>query len=121
MFTHSTSLTSKCSIPLRRDPQGDVRAVRMAEAYMQDASVAKSRVESVMSRFSSFSQMVFSMTSSKDDERHSVPLTNFMDAQFFGEVSVGEPAQKFTVVFDTGSSNFWVPSTRCKSIACYLH
>jgi len=58
--------------------------------------------------------------------RQRVPIsstgaTTYHKSAYFGELTIGEPAVTFKVVFDTGSGHLILPSTYCRSETCKVH
>ncbi|XP_059181954.1 nothepsin [Centropristis striata] len=102
-------------VPLRRGPS--IRSQLRASGQLED--FLKEHRPDMFNR--RYAQCFPPGTPSLRLGRSSEKIYNFMDAQFYGLISLGSPDQNFSVVFDTGSSDLWVPSTYCVSQACALH
>ncbi|KAK0155088.1 Renin [Merluccius polli] len=105
------SLTSCTGHALRRVTLKKMPSIR---ENMREMGIALDQV---------FPVLTYKTTDDPTNGTAPTPLTNYLDTQYFGEISIGSPAQMFNVVFDTGSANLWVPSQSCSpfSTACFTH
>lgn len=55
------------------------------------------------------------------NDESQVVINDFQNAQYYGLVEIGSPKQKFQVIFDTGSSNLWVPNIQVGAHQVYHH
>ncbi|XP_067384614.1 renin [Channa argus] len=111
MYLVALSLTVTTSCALRRITLKKMPSIRQT---LQEMGVS---VEQVLTELGQKS------TGDANNGTVPTPLTNYLDTQYFGEISIGFPGQMFNVVFDTGSANLWVPSQSCSpfSTACFTH
>lgn len=60
-----------------------------------------------------------SSLSSSISSTASIELSDYYNNEFIGQLGIGTPPQYLSVVFDTGSSDTWIPSLQCKT--CSSH
>jgi len=46
-----------------------------------------------------------------------VDLEDYMNTMYYGTIQMGTPAVSYLVLFDTGSSNLWLPASNCTNCA----
>uniref|UniRef100_A0A8I5T0S0 Peptidase A1 domain-containing protein n=1 Tax=Pongo abelii TaxID=9601 RepID=A0A8I5T0S0_PONAB len=85
--------------------------VALSECIMYNPLIRKKSLRRTLSELKYFPQ--WEAPTLVDEQ----PLENYLDV-ILRHYRIGTPAQDFTVIFDTGSSNLWVPSVYCSSLAC---
>jgi len=60
-------------------------------------------------------------TSSTKVRHYTMFLEDIRNTEFVGTIEIGNPPQKMDVILDTGSSQLWINSEKCKSESCLVH
>lgn len=95
----------------------------IASCYGNIIRVQLHKVKSVRTQLQELGKKIEQLPFRYDPESIPEPLSNYLDAQYYGRITIGNPPQAFNVNFDTGSSDLWIPSQQCQvaNVACLVH
>jgi len=118
---HTSAKEGEIRVPLiHRMPTADQR--QAAREYRQRSSSALNAqwkpVADILSSVRSESDLKKAYKQLEQAVQHVggipiVPQTNYEDIEYVGTVYIGTLPVLFYVIYDTGSSNLWVPSVKC--------
>jgi len=86
------------TIKLKKTPDED-----FVGAYFERNAMLMEHAQTAESRFLRLGE----------GKKENVVINDYANAQYYGVVEVGTPTQEFRVIYDTGSSNLWVPDKTC--------
>jgi len=99
--------------PALQTPQG-LRRVPLAKKTL-GFSETKSALRAARSRLLAKYTPGLAMLTARPGN---ITIENSKDLSYYGLISVGTPPQTFEVVYDTGSSNLWVPNAGAQQAGC---
>lgn len=113
--THSSSIPSSHpspSIPLKQEGITINIRSRRRNRNVNDSRIISGKRQSLIQRLRHQQNQ---RMLSKGMAVPALQLSDYYNNEFVGQIGVGTPPQYLTVVFDTGSSDIWIPSSTCKS------